>query len=505
MRRAMQKLFIESVKLGVIPSTTDILAVTAINVKIGNRVLPSIVVPTEVKMTVTVDDVLNLVNVMMRRLPDYFKTLGLTASEMVVMEYLMENLARLKMQMSNPPRDKRDGLPRFWRPKGKMANECCMSDTGFRNTVRHLAELGYVTPMDTTPDDPDNFNQYCIGVKLGFLPKEFLEKVGSMNQREKYNALWELLYTKEHRALAYMNSDDPLAPYINSEKYQQVQRRYQWYIIKRVPVHRKAITGIQRKPIFLTPAVVRAAREEMKRFEWVLSSDERKVMEVKRYYEMKCSISLNTSGFCAMSTKYEGWRKNKKWKWLCKLQKQCETNGWDYRVFIDSQFDRLKWFKSEQKYVFLNQFFSQGAINYYHRYVKNYKQCHSVLSNAAVKTMETKNFIQRVADTVVIDCERIKYFIKTAHKRPRLRDKTDEELKIIYFSNHWMSLSKYYLSHLPWFKDWLKTLPQSKTVTDLINDLDEIQKSPSMARKIKLLVEEAERQMGVPKTMSLVG
>ena len=271
----------------------------------------------------------------------------------------------------------------------------------------------------------------------------------------------------------------------------------------RVSRHYQPVFG---KRLYVEPkkTIVDYAREERKKYEYVLSNEEREIMKVKRYYEQKCRTALGTSGFCCMSTKRPGWRENKKWKWLTRLYNQCKENDWDYEIFVDAQFERLSWFKRPQKYVYLNQFFSEGAIKAYYRYLDDYKQCNSITGdNIKIKTAKVQTIGMEIVNAVVNDCESIEQFMHSASKYPAYRGLSLEEIKVMCFSQKWDSLSKYYLASIPWFLSWLHSIPENRTANELIDNITSLQKSPTMMKRIYRIVSETERRLNLPKTMTL--
>lgn len=495
MRQSVRKAILDSLRAGMMP---DLRA--------------AMVIPIPKPQTIKVNDILNIGMVMCGKVPDVYWNMDLTPTETVILQYVYSNVLRLYTTLKVYPKGK-DGSPRFWREKGRMAQDVRVSPVTFRNGVRHLAEMGLVTSMDSSPED--DTAGYCIGLSVEFLDKEFTDGIAKSTSRQKYSRLANYLYNKESVAYARMYTDDPFKPFVQND-YETIDvmlKRIGWYTMHRRPfvftrksVKRKAIIVVRVPSIAPPPkpSMVELCRVAREKYNYVLTSEERKVLEVKQYYEYRCRQALNVSGFCVMSTKRKGWRDNKKWKWLVRLYNQCHDNGWDYKVFIDAQFDRLKYFTTKQKYVYLNQFFSEGAIKHYHRYVRDYQERFSEDGTAHIKTKKASTFIQEVARAIVDDCERIQYFIQTAPKRPAFRGMNAEELKIMYFSQHWTSLSKYYLANLPWFLGWLKeSVPAGQHVQALIKDITELQKSPAIAQKIHRVVAEAERRLGVPKTMEL--
>ena len=112
-------------------------------------------------------------------------------------------------------------------------------------------------------------------------------------------------------------------------------------------------------------------------------------------------------------------------------------------------------------------------------------------------------YVKLIIDTVIKDCESVTQYIETAKKRRSNKDLTDEQLKILYIADHWVSLSAYYLSVIPWFITHLNSYPEEVIVTNLKQEIQSIQKSKTLIKTTKNIVDKVEVQMGVPKTLTL--
>ena len=491
-RVAVQKAIFKSLKMGTVPNVLSLMV-------------------SKPKTQLKIETILNIGIVMRGKFPEIFWEMDLTSTELRILHYVYDNVLRIYSALTYYPRGK-DDTPRFWRSKEKMAAECKVSPTAFRTGVRHLAELGLVTSMDSAQEG-DNA-EYCIGLSTNFIDRSFIEtQIENVSAEERYNNLARYLYSRESISYLRIESDTPFKKFAEHEEEMitAIRARFSWNERKRVtitgirvPMHYQPVVGGLRLNVELPKTMVELVREELKKYEYVLNAEEQKIMNVKKYYEYKVRKALDISGFCCMSTKRPEWRKNKKWKWLTRLYKQCDENGWDYQVFIDAQFDRLTWFKRPQKYVYLNQFFSDGAIKYYYRYMDNYQRCHYLTGKGKVVTSTVQSISMDVVNAVVNDCENISKFIQSARKYPAYRGLAPEEIKVMYFSQNWTSMSKYYLAEIPWFRDWLyRSSATSNTTKELVTSIDKLQKSPTMMSRIHRIVAETERRLDLPKTMTL--
>lgn len=464
---------------------------------------------------VTVNDILDLGVLAHGKLPDIYWDLDLSGVELKVLRYVYENCLRLYHTVPIFPRGK-DGSPRFWRGKEKMADECEVSYPSFRKSVRRLYSLGVLTSMDGIEDEDEI---YCIGLKPDFLnaviskteknfrsasKKELLLIIYNENtiklieksieiEKENNPSVTNVTELMEHQ-------EKPKKSHVKNKTKRHNQLVKQNPIPVRVPIiMRTPVVGF-RHHITVVPKTfnILLYQEKRKQLQHILTPTDKKVLDVASYYEYKARSAIGSSGFRALGKNY---KEHKNWKFLERLYKLCEDNNWDYKVYIDAQFDRVRFYQRKQLYPYLNQFFSEGAINAYHRYVKDYKEKHSTTGHAKIKTEKVQSFTEQVADKIVNDCERMSDYLKVAAKRRNNQGLTIEQVKMVYISEHWMGLSHFYLSSIPWFTAYLDQLPKENYIVELTDSIHKIQKSKSLSDKVTSIVQVAESQMGIPPTM----
>lgn len=466
---------------------------------------------------VTVNDILDAGLLANGKLPDIYWELNLSGTELKVLRYVYSNCLRLYRTLPIFPKGK-DGSPRFWRGKEKMADDCGMSYPTFRKSVRNLYSLGVLTSMDGIEDEDEI---YCIGLKPDFLNSGLLQTEKNFRLHSKKELLL-LLYNKDTVELIEISlrveiENNPsvtnvteLVEHQGKPKKSHVKVKSKKHTtasklkteIVRVPIiMRTPVTGF-RKHISVIPKTfnLQFYQEKRRQLHHIRAASDNKILEIASYYEYKARTAIGASGFRVLGKNY---KEHKNWKFLEKLYKLCEDNHWDYKVYIDAQFDRVRFYQRKQDYPYLNQFFSEGAINAYHRYVKDYKEKYSTTGNARVKTEKVQSFAEQVADKIVNDCERMSTYMKSASKRRSTSELTAEQVKIVYISEHWMGLSYFYLSSIPWFITYLDQLPKEQYVEELSEHIRTIQKSKSLSDKVTNIVRVVESQMDIPPTMLL--
>ena len=232
---------------------------------------------------------------------------------------------------------------------------------------------------------------------------------------------------------------------------------------------------------------------------FVLSPTEKKVMEVAHYYEYKCRKATGVTGWRCLGKNF---RQHRNWKFLNRIYEMCEREGWDYKVYIDAQFDRASYWKHSSgiKYPFLNQFFSDKAVSYYKNYVKFCQEKYSPEGNAPVKGSVPQSYIQDIADTIVKDCDNYLCFMKYAHKRKYIQDMTPEQIKFSYILDHVMTVSPYYWASLPWSIPYLKGF-DNPMVKEVIEKVEAYQKSKAIMSVIHRVIAEVEKTLGIVPTV----
>lgn len=280
-------------------------------------------------------------------------------------------------------------------------------------------------------------------------------------------------------------------------------------IMKRVPIIRR-VPIMKRTPIITrTPIIIRTpilsksiqmvmkAQEILKGMDNVKSLYELKVFKVVEYYEHRCRKAINSTRFRALSNDF---RNHKNWKFFVQIYELCKENKWDYRVYIDAQFDRLQFWKHKQPYPYANQFTSEGAQKYYQYYVKDYKEKYSVTGQIKVKPVEkVSSYDEEVIEETTKICNEILGKIEDRKMRKNLPEVSPEDLKVWFIQDKLPWLYPPYAATVPWMEPFLSYYPNVESFVKLRNQILEIQKSPALFDRVSELVEGVETKMNMPK------
>lgn len=526
------------------------------------------------------------------QLPDIFWKLDITGKELQVLRYVWSHIVRLHKTVRTAPRG-RDGSPRYWKDKEKMAADCKMACQTFRYAVRSLYKQGLTTSMDGIDDlekvlTIDDMT-HCIGLNPKFFVRLKIPFRPDLNRKSReymlhlINDICPFLYDKNTVQLIRDNvmklleledkvmkellskknvsssdfsrnhqeksedTKDNLAEVVdkgerlkpNLEDAPKIQIGYvqyyddgtiePWYAFTECPEGCREVVledgatividkYANRTPIKVTRTpffVHRVANNDLSRKErsermmkkilqerdrlFVLTAKEQKIMDVVHYYEYKCRVVTGNSGWRSLGRNF---RKHRNWQHFIRIFDLCQENDWDYKVYIDSQFDRARYWthKDCKGYPYPNQFFSEKAIRYFHKYQEDYRQRYSVTGTAKVKVSKAMPYQDEVIDAVIKDCDHFIDFFKVAPKQRKYRGLTAEQMKFGYIIDHVASLSQYYWASLPWAVSYLKRFT-TPWVQELTATVERIQSSKSMMKTINLVVKEVENQLGIPHTI----
>ena len=499
-------------------------------------------------------EVLDAAALASNQMPDVFWDLDINGKELKILKFVWGHIIRLYQRKTNVPAGD-DGTPRFWKGKEKMADACKVSYPTFRQAVRKLHKLGVLTSMDST-SVLDNLN-HCIGFQttffesLGITFDPELDRDSSEYQEHLVTNVIPYLYEKatvanisttvrkmislEEDVAGYEaltnpppneflywkkendeNGNEVIVPIYGFKKrpkgYKLVKLSDGAYICINPKIRQSAIK-IERTPQVVehrepNHEITRKTKSErllesIKKYRethFILSPLEEKIMEVAHYYEYKCRVCTGTTGWRCVGKNF---REHRNWKYLIRIYNLCDENKWDYKKYIDSQFDRASYWnhKDGKKYPYLNQFFSEGAIKYYHSYIKDCKEKYSPTGKAKVKTSVPQSYVQDVADSIVKDCGNYLDYLKFQKKRKSQRGFTPEQIKLTYVLDHVMSLSPYYWASLDWSVSYLKSF-ENPMVQEVIDKVVQYQKSKAMMSVIAKVVTEVEKHFGIVPTVS---
>lgn len=491
-----------------------------------------------------VNDILDIGALASGKMPDLYWELDLTGSELRIVRYVWDNVLRLYLTVRCYPRGS-DGSPRYWRDKEDMASDVGVSCPTFRNSVRHMAELGVLTSMDR---DEDGTNCYCIGLApdlINDIIKIRSDKNSSITSESGlpvvYSRLFSTLYNRvtsrqvEYEVSQYLNDNSSTtvkqtqtgSPETHRDHITCSQSRDHMKMKgnrrqnKSLHTHDQDHTHLEvippqesapiarsnepshtyRQPIVSSPRVHRvvdAANRYLASLEYVKTPYESEVLKLVSYYEFRSRQVLGTSGFRALPRDFS---KSRNWKYFTRMYDLTKQRGWDYRLYIDSQFDRVKyWPNVHTSRPFPNQMLSDKAQSYFCRWLRDYADSYSLDGTARPKAARVVNFGEQIRDEISQSCKRLSDWMRLTGKRRSYKQLTPGYHKLMYFQDHWAVMSPFYLATIPWIDQLLAMQgPNNRQAVDLCRRVQEVRSRPTQYRKALTIVREIEDDMGIPE------
>lgn len=253
----------------------------------------------------------------------------------------------------------------------------------------------------------------------------------------------------------------------------------------------KEITKIRRKPIKL-PSNINVSLQ-LKIWEMQELTREEDIMQMVKHYEMLARRVLNKDGYNILKGK-----NSKNLIHFERVYEVCRMKGWDTKLYIESQFDRVKYFKTFMRIPMPSQMYSVNAMRHFTNYLSSIKEKYAkdVDSRKKEKGKETQSIKAEVVSQIQNSIEMLhRYIIHTNYE-----DKS--QYKAVKIFQSWQELSPYYLWTIPWFHGALKNMKGNKA--DLYRkEFDKINKSKLLPALIKQTVHQIESHFNIPPNIQL--
>lgn len=230
------------------------------------------------------------------------------------------------------------------------------------------------------------------------------------------------------------------------------------------------------------------------------SEEEKAILKVARYYEQCVRAKTNRTGQRFLPVKSDP-RKNKRWKFFEKLYHICKENEWDYRLYLDAQFDRAKHWK-KFNYPFPNMLCSPSAQKYYLNWIKDKREKMGYEADADYVKLKPK---QEEAGLKKQIQKEIKRSAKSMSNYIKSYKNNDDPLyaKLMELKNFPSNYSPFYLYQLEWYRDYFLVfiLDETDSVYKRIAETWEmLEKSKNLQEFVLKEIEKWEKKYGIPPT-----
>lgn len=426
------------------------------------------------------------------KFPDiYWSVPDISGNELRVLHLIYDSCVLLESKNAKIRRT-HDGCPILYTSKEKLAESCCMTEITFRTCIKSLKHKGLIS------DKLDGYSN-CYGIAISSLYlNEYVNKKGyTIPPRDMdnfYPFLIKVLYTTSLLStdiLSTKSTKSTKSTNINIFSKEKVSTADLKHSVVRVPI-------INRVPIISEPvSKLDIYKDKLKSLK-SKSCSELGVIIIARYYENKCRIASNTTGFKALPLEHPEEHKN--WKHFNRVYDICTTNDIDYRVYLDAQFERVTHWNHGNKYPFANQLYSEAALKYYYSYEKETKQKMGATKDYKLRAKKMKTVRQEVIDDIIRDCDVMSSYLT------RIKDKssvTPGEDKAVYIYDQWRTMSIYYLVTIPWFKDILDEADDSDINVDYKDKYKAVTHNKKLMSLINSTVKQVEKYYHLPENIVL--
>ena len=223
------------------------------------------------------------------------------------------------------------------------------------------------------------------------------------------------------------------------------------------------------------------------------------------YYEnLVCKATGAISHSALSNAQYK--KRSKNWKSLWKTYLLCKNNGWDYRIYLEAQFESVANWTVKVRYPVPNTLYSDRAIAAYKAYLyrneESYKaegyDIKAISKNVGTYEEECEKKIRESAELIKKDLE---YYMKNL---PDLFSSLPEhKARIAYKSkvilDRWQDLSDEYLSSLPDFLIYIGDKSEYLVGIQLrLISIETLQNTMAKVRMIMSIAKKVEKCVGIP-------
>ena len=202
---------------------------------------------------------------------------------------------------------------------------------------------------------------------------------------------------------------------------------------------------------------------------------------------------------------------SKHWKSLWKTYLLCKNNGWDYRIYLEAQFESVANWTTKVRYPVPNTLYSERAVAAYKAYLyrneKSYKSegydIRAISKNVGTYEEECEKKIRESAELIKKDME---YYMKNMPNLfvhlPESKVRVAYKSKVIL--DRWQDLSDEYLSSLPDFLIYVGDKSEYLAGIQLrLANIETLQNTMAKVRLITPIVSKVEKYVGIPTRTDL--
>lgn len=223
------------------------------------------------------------------------------------------------------------------------------------------------------------------------------------------------------------------------------------------------------------------------------------------YYEnLVCKATGAISHSALSNAQYK--KRSKHWKSLWKTYLLCKNNGWDYRIYLEAQFESVANWTTKVRYPVPNTLYSERAIAAYKAYLyrneESYKSegydIRAISKNVGTYEEECEKKIKESVELIKKDME---YYMKNMpdlfSHLPESKARIAYKSKVIL--DRWQDLSDEYLSSLSDFLIYVGDKSEYLVGIQLrLTNIETLQNTMAKVRLIMSIVKKVEKYVGIP-------
>lgn len=223
------------------------------------------------------------------------------------------------------------------------------------------------------------------------------------------------------------------------------------------------------------------------------------------YYENLVCKSTGAISYSALSNAHYK-KRSRNWKSLWKAYLLCKNNGWDYKIYLEAQFESVANWTTKVRYPLPNTLYSERAIAAYKAYLyrneESYKSegydIRAISKNVGTYEEECEKKIKESVELIKKD---IDYYMK--NMSDLFSGLSESEAKIAYKSkvilDRWQDLSDEYLSSLSDFLIYVGDKSEYLVGIQLrLTNIEALQNTMAKVRLIMSIVRKVEKSVGIP-------
>lgn len=223
------------------------------------------------------------------------------------------------------------------------------------------------------------------------------------------------------------------------------------------------------------------------------------------YYENLVCKATGTMYYYALSNA-QFKKRSKNWKPLWKTYLLCKENNWDYKIYLEAQFESVANWKTKVKYPAPNTLYSERAKSAYKSYLyrneKSYKDegydIKAISKNVGTYEEECEKKIKESVYLVKKDMEYyMKYMPDLFNYLPEYKKQIAYKSKVIM--DRWQDLSDEYLASLSDFLIYVGDKSEYLVGIQLrLNTIETLQNTMMKVRMLVSLSKKVEKSVGIP-------